>query len=135
MLFLLPAPAIAQAHTRCETHACVVRVADHKCSNTDPRYCALYIVEKKDIGEPEKVWMLEIPGCESKWNAEEPPNSSGSTGLYQFQMPTWEEVERESSYGDHSIYSARWQSFFADWLYKRDGDGREWSCTSILGLT
>lgn len=84
----------------------------------------LYVIYKRHIGEPERAWLLRIPGCESGWNPNEPPNSSGSTGLYQFQQETW----AGTPYGNHSIYSARWQSFAAAWLYGKDGGGREWVC-------
>lgn len=126
---------VIKHHLGCNTKDCFIRVDNKQCSNSNPKACIRYVIGKKDIKEPERIWLLKIPGCESGWTPSDPPNSSGSTGLYQFQFPTWEGVERDSGYGQHSIYSARWQAVFASWLYEHDGSGREWSCTSILGLT
>lgn len=80
------------------------------------------------IGEPERSWLLRVPGCESSWNAEEPPNSAGATGLFQFLASTYTGVEAEWPYGHHSIYSARWQAEAAHWVYRRDHGGSEWVC-------
>ena len=71
-----------------------------------------------------REWMLRIPGCESSWNAGEPPNSAGATGLFQFLGSTW----ATTPFGGHSIYSAYWQARAAAYVYRRDGSGSEWVC-------
>lgn len=115
----------------CWTHRCDKR-ADRlyarkhrpKCSNRNPRACVEELIRQRHIGEPEAAWLLRIPGCESSWNPELPPNSAGATGLFQFLPSTW----AGTPYGDHSIYSAFWQSRAAAWLYEKDGGGSEWVC-------
>ena len=88
----------------------------------------LFVISERRVGEPERAWLLRIPGCESSWHPDEPPNREGATGLYQFLPSTYEGVEREWPYGWHPIYSARWQTEAAHWVYRRDGGGREWEC-------
>ncbi len=83
-----------------------------------------YVIRRHRIGEPEKSWLLRVPNCESSWNPELAPNGAGATGLYQFLPSTW----AGTPYGNHSIYSARWQAEAAHWLYSKDGGGSEWVC-------
>lgn len=112
------------AHRGCTTHRCTVRVFSSRCSNSAPRWCVLWVIAKRRIVDPERSWLLRIPGCESSWDAELPPNSSGSTGLYQFQQATW----NTTPWARYSIYDARAQAQAAAWLYEKDGGGREWVC-------
>jgi hypothetical protein len=53
-------------------------------------------------------------------------------GLFQFERTTWQHLPAWIS--RHSVWSALWSAWGAWWLYRHDGDGREWSCTAILGL-
>jgi hypothetical protein len=108
------------------------RASTHRCSNADPRACVWHVIVKDRIGEPERHWLLAIPGCESTWN---PLNTNGSSdGLYQFQPPTWEETPEGAGHPER-IWSAYWQAFAAHWGYHHlpAGPG-EWECTRILGL-
>lgn len=132
--------AVAPAHHRhhgkhhrpgCNSHVCDL-AADRgwarrhrpRCSNQKPRACVWEVIRRKHIGEPEKSWLLRIPACESSWEPELAPNGAGATGLFQFLPSTW----ASTPYGNHSIYSAKWQSYAASWLYEKDGGGSEWVC-------
>lgn len=84
----------------------------------------LLVIREHGIPEPERSWLLRIPGCESSWTPGLAPNSAGATGLYQFLPSTW----AGTPYGRRSIYSARWQAEAAHWLYTKDGGGSEWVC-------
>ncbi len=55
-----------------------------------------------------------------------------SMGLFQFERPTW--LRLPAWISRHSVWDPLWNAFGAWWLYKHDGDGREWSCTARLGL-
>ena len=115
----------------CRTRACFWL---HRCSNKDPRACILHVIHADHIGEPEKHWLLSIPSCESSWKPEEPPNSAGATGLFQFEPETFSATPEGKGHPER-IYSAYWQAFAAHWGYHHlpRGPG-EWECTSILGL-
>lgn len=106
-----------------ERRTCVVHSAKRKCSNSRPRWCVIYVIRKHKVLEPERSWLLRVPGCESSWNPGE-ADASGATGLYQFMYGTW----AGTPYGRHSIFSARWQAEAAHWLYRKDGGGSEWVC-------
>lgn len=87
------------------------------------------VIHQQHIGEPERHWLLAIPGCESGWD---PLNTNGvSDGLYQFQPPTW----AETPWAGFSVWLAKYQAKAAAWGYRHlpRGPG-EWTCTSILGL-
>lgn len=109
-----------------------LKIALRNCSNSNPKACIKYVILLKHIGEPEKIWLEKIPGCESGFNPEEIEPSSHASGLYQFLPSTWE--QSSNPYRNHWILSAHWNTLAASWLYEKDGDGREWSCSSILGL-
>lgn len=94
------------------------------------------------------MWLLEIPACESTWSpvAYSPSMQAttpavrtevwnagvSSMGLYQFERPTWQRLPGWIS--RHSVWDPLWNTYGAWGLYKRDGSGREWSCTARLGL-
>lgn len=84
----------------------------------------MYVIYKKRIGEPERHWLLNIPTCESGWDPSEVEPSSEASGLYQFEPATW----ATTPYARKSVFSARWNSLAASWLYEKDGGGREWEC-------
>lgn len=67
-------------------------------------------------------WMLTVSYCESTWNRYA-RNRSGSTGLFQFMLSTWE----TTPYGSKDIYSVKWQSLAAAWMYVQGRTG-EWVC-------
>jgi hypothetical protein len=68
-------------------------------------------------------WMLRVSYCESTWNRFAVNGSSGSSGLFQFIFSTW----RTTPYGERSIWSVRWQSLAAAWMWKQGRSG-EWVC-------
>lgn len=113
-----------------------------RCSNHRPRYCVLHVIYAKGIVEPERAWLLRIPGCESSWDPLEiyPATHAGtrvlreeamagdvSSGLYQFKPSTWATTPEGAGHMDR-IWSAYWQAFAAAYVYARDGGGSEWVC-------
>ncbi len=102
----------------------------HDCRAGDTHACVAYVVAKTRVTGEERVWLLEIPGCESTWEADPPHN--GSFGLFQFQPSTWSHLP--SWISSHSILDPLWSTWGAWWLYHHDGNGREWTCTARLGL-
>jgi hypothetical protein len=68
--------------------------------------------------------MLSVSMCESTWNRFAVNGSSGSTGLFQFIPSTW----ATTPYGGRDIYSAKWQSLAAAWMW-RQGRSGEWVCS------
>ena len=97
---------------------------DRACSNARPRSCVLAVILRRRIGEPERSWLLRVPGCESGWDPRQVTPPESASGLYQFLPSTW----AGTPFGRRDIFSARWQAFAADWLYRQDGGGREWVC-------
>jgi hypothetical protein len=93
-----------------------------------------HVIYADHVGEPEKHWLLSIPGCESKWSSSEVEPTTRATGLYQFEIPTWASTPEGAGHPER-IYSAYWQAFAAHWGYHHlpRGPG-EWACTGILGL-
>jgi hypothetical protein len=115
-IVILSQPALGYKHYH-------VQQSSKRCSNEKPKWCVLHVIYSKNIHGEEAEWLLRIPGCESSWKPEE-VDASGSTGLYQFMPETW----ASTPYSNHSILSARWQSWAASWLYEKDEGGREWVC-------
>jgi hypothetical protein len=72
----------------------------------------------------DESWMLRVSYCESTWNRFAVNGSSGSTGLFQFIPSTW----ATTPYGGRDIYSAKWQSLAAAWMYVQGRSG-EWVCS------
>jgi hypothetical protein len=72
--------------------------------------------------DADEGWMLRVSMCESRWDRFA-YNPSGSTGLFQFMRSTW----ASTPYGGHSIYSVRWQSLAAAWMWSV-GRQNEWVC-------
>lgn len=118
------------------------------CRAGDTRACVQHVIDKTRTTGEERVWLLEIPGCESTWSAvayypslrattpalkQFAIANDRSAGLYAFKPSTWRSLP--SWLSRHSIWSPLWNTWAAWWLYRHDGDGREWSCTSTLGLT
>jgi soluble lytic murein transglycosylase-like protein len=71
----------------------------------------------------DESWMLTVSYCESTWDRFA-QNPSGSTGLFQFLPSTW----YGTPYGDKDIYSVKWQSLAAAWMYVQGRSG-EWVCS------
>lgn len=71
----------------------------------------------------DESWMLRVSYCESTWNRYATNGSSGSTGLFQFLPSTW----ATTPYAGRSIWSVRWQSLAAAWMFVSGRSG-EWVC-------
>lgn len=68
-------------------------------------------------------WMHRVATCESHKDPYA-RNPSGASGLFQFMPSTW----ATTPYGSESIWSARYQSLAAAWMYVQGRSG-EWVCT------
>lgn len=101
------------------------------CRSGDTRACIEYVIAKdaRLPGEPSAVWMREVAWCESRDEAD-PPHDNESRGLYQFEQPTWS----GTPWARMSILDPLAEAEAAAWVYRRDGDGREWACTARMGL-
>ena len=107
-----------------------------------------HVINKTRVTGEERLWLQEIPGCESTWSpvayspgqeARTPAErtavwnaGASSMGLFQFEKPTW--LNLPAWISRHSIWNPLWSTWAAWWLYRHDGNGREWSCTARLGL-
>ena len=67
-------------------------------------------------------WLVRVARCESGLNRLA-GNPSGASGLFQFMPGTW----RTTPFGGQSIWSAKWQSLAAAWMF-RQGRSGEWVC-------
>lgn len=106
---------VPQGHGR--THVLVEHV--HRCSQERPRGCIRLAAARWRQSYPT---LLRVATCEStlRWWAHNP---SGASGLMQFMPSTWQ----TTPYRRRSIWSARWSSLAAAWMF-HVGRQHEWSC-------
>lgn len=98
---------------------CSERVARKQCSQKSVISCIRRAAILYNQSFPD---ALRVARCESKLDPYA-RNKSGSTGLFQFLPSTWD----TTPYRRRSIYSAKWQSLAAMWMF-RQGRKREWVC-------
>ena len=111
-------PGLAQAKPGCRSQACVERVARKQCNQTHVVAC----IRRAAIHHHQPFAdALRVARCESSLD---PYNEYvGHHGLYQFLTSTW----ATTPYRGHWIYSAKWQSLAAMWMW-RVGRRSEWQC-------
>lgn len=76
------------------------------------------------LGQPAVYWALRVARCESNYNPNAVNQWSGTEGLFQFMPSTW----RGTPYGQYNVFSAKYNSLGAAWLYSRQG-GSPWQCS------
>lgn len=82
------------------------------------------------FGIPERD-MRTIASCESGLGAQTVAEAgSGASGLFQFLPSTW----ARTPFAGFDVFDDRANALAAGWLVTRDGNWREWSCSSITGV-
>lgn len=76
------------------------------------------------LGQSAVYWALRVARCESNYNPNAVNPYSGTEGLFQFMPSTW----RGTPYGKYNVFSAKYNSLGAAWLYSQRG-GSPWQCS------
>lgn len=75
--------------------------------------------------------MRTIAQCESNLGAQKYAEAgSGASGLFQFLPSTF----ARTPFAGFDIFDAEANAMAAAWLVRKDGNWREWSCSSITGV-
>lgn len=96
-----------------------MHAADRLCSQQRPTACIGFAALKH---RQSKAAMRRVAWCESRFYPYA-RNPSGASGLFQFMPSTF----RSTPYRNRSIWSARWNSLAAGWMFKVGRKG-EWVC-------